>query len=61
MTNTENKDTPKLLGPDKLTIEQIQKMPREKRLKYISQMTAKDVGSYFTSGMVETLNAQHKE
>lgn len=61
MDNNENKDTPRLFGPDKLTAEQLQEMPKDKRQKYISKMTAQETGNYFTAGFVKTLNAQHKE
>jgi len=61
MTNTENNDAPKLLGPDKLTAEQLEAMPKEKRQKYLSKMTAQEIGNYFTAGFVKTLNAKHKK
>lgn len=61
MDNAENKETPKLLGPDKLTVEQLEKMPKEKRQKYLAKMNAQEAGDYFTAGMVKTLNAQLKK
>ena len=57
---TEN-NKPKLLGPDKLTVDQILALPKEKRGEYLRSMTAQEKGDFFTGGMVETLNAKQNE
>lgn len=61
MEKTEGANKPKLLGKDQLTLEQVRAMPKEERLAYIKDMSAKDVGHYMTSGFMANLNANAKE
>jgi len=50
-----------LFGPDKLTGDQIMELPFEKGNEYIRNLTAQETGDFFTEGMVENINARHKE
>lgn len=44
------------LGPDNLTADQLAAMPTLERKRYMKKMSVKELGAYWTAGMVENLN-----
>lgn len=60
MKRVKNKNAPMLFGPDKLTGDQIMKLPKKKGNEYIRNLTAEEKGDFFTEGMIENINAKHK-
>jgi hypothetical protein len=49
-------EQPRLYTDEKLTYEQISKMPREQRLKVIGNMTTKEQSDYFGAIFLRNLN-----
>lgn len=57
MTKSNNQKSPKLLGPDNMTAQQIRELPEKERHKYISKMSAQEFADYMAAWMVDNLNA----
>jgi len=56
MEQSQNKNTEVLLGPKKLTPDQIMALPELEEQAYIRGLTAKELGRFYMSDFIENLN-----